>query len=86
MAQVQPQRPDPDRSVRVAQACGMISAQADCSMDTAIALLEKRAALIGCAFADIATAVIDRRLRFDGSRDATTPSSGRLRGRGLDLG
>lgn len=43
----------------------MISAQMDCSMETARILLEKRASLIGCRVAGVATAVIERRLRFD---------------------
>jgi hypothetical protein len=66
VAQTEPQgRAEADRSLRTAQAAGMISTQADCSMEAAIDLLEQRADQFGCRVADIATAVIDRRLHFD---------------------
>lgn len=55
-------RPPP--TIRVAQACGMISAQADCSMVTAIVLFQKRADLIGCSYAALAQSVIARRTSF----------------------
>jgi hypothetical protein len=45
----------------------MISTQTSCTMETAIFLLEKRADLIGCSVGDLATAVIARRVRFDGN-------------------
>jgi hypothetical protein len=57
----------PTRNVRVAHAAGMISTQTSCTMETAIFLLEKRADLIGCSVGDLATAVIARRVRFDGN-------------------
>jgi hypothetical protein len=49
----------------MAQATGMVSAQAGCSMATAIILIHKRAELIGCSYGDVVIAVIDRRVRFD---------------------
>ena len=68
MAQTQPVAvPDlaaPDRSVQVAQAAGMVSAQMNCSMSTALILLERRAELIGCSLTDLTSAVIRRLLRF----------------------
>ncbi len=56
----------PTRNVRIAHAAGMISTQTSCTMETAIYLLEKRADLIGCSVGDLASAVIARRVTFDG--------------------
>ncbi len=50
---------------RTAQASGMVAAQADCSTDTAVVLLAKRAELIGCEIRAIALAVLNRNIRFD---------------------
>jgi hypothetical protein len=54
----------PDLGVRIAHAAGMVSAQLDCNLDTAMVLLRKRAELIGRDLEVIAAAVIDRRLSF----------------------
>ena len=68
MAQAQPYSVPvhiaPDRSVQVAQAAGMVAAQMNCSMETAIILLERRAELIVCDISALAAAVIKRQLRF----------------------
>jgi hypothetical protein len=64
---------DPDPTLRVAQAAGMVSAQVSCSMKTAIILIERRAALIGCSIEDLAAAVIKRRIRWDGYVAIATP-------------
>jgi hypothetical protein len=55
----------PPSRVGIAVATGMISAQVECSIGTAEILLQRRAELIGCNPAHVATAVIDRRLRFE---------------------
>ena len=66
MAQLQPEVAFAplDRSIRVAQASGMVAAQLNCSMATAILLLEQRANLIGRELGAVANAVIERRIRF----------------------
>ncbi|MGO9872707.1 MAG: hypothetical protein ACLPVY_02820 [Acidimicrobiia bacterium] len=47
------------------QASGMVSVQADCNtFDEAIALMKDRAATDGRTLAQIATAVINRSIRF----------------------
>ncbi len=52
-------------SQRVTQASGMVSVQADCNtFDEAIALMKDRAATDGRTLAQIATAVINRSIRF----------------------
>ncbi|MDQ1386046.1 MAG: hypothetical protein QOG65_3425 [Actinomycetota bacterium] len=43
----------------------MIAAQVGCSVATAEVLLSRRAELIGCDPGQIATAVVDRRIRFE---------------------
>jgi hypothetical protein len=48
----------------IAHASGIVCAQADCSPDEALTLMETRAAATGRSLADIADAVVERRLRF----------------------
>jgi hypothetical protein len=55
-------------------ATGMVAAQVDCSVETAEILLYRRAELIGCNPANLATAVIDHRIRFE--RPAPVPGVG----------
>jgi hypothetical protein len=43
----------------------MVSVQADCTPDRAIVLMTERAEKCGSGVEDIATAVIERRIRFD---------------------
>jgi hypothetical protein len=54
--------PVPDR---LAQASDIVRAQIRCSAATAVAMIEKRAELIGCCVGDVVTAVIDNVIRFD---------------------
>jgi hypothetical protein len=49
--------------VRLAQAAGMVTAQAGCTISTAEILMQYRAELIGCSVGDIALAVVNRRVR-----------------------
>jgi hypothetical protein len=55
----------PTYGVRFAQATGMVAAQADCSIGTAVVLIHYRAELIGCSVSDIAASVVRRRVRFN---------------------
>jgi hypothetical protein len=50
--------------IRVAQASGMVAAQADCSPDTALRLMKERAEETSVSLRDIAVAVLERRTRF----------------------
>jgi hypothetical protein len=52
-------------SYRVHQATGMISAQAECSLDEAMQLLIIRANAAGETVEDMALEVLDHRIRFD---------------------
>jgi hypothetical protein len=49
---------------RVIQAAGMVSVQADCSGEEAVALLQRRAEVFDREVEDLAEAVVDRRVRF----------------------
>jgi AmiR/NasT family two-component response regulator len=51
-------------SDRVYQAQGMISVQADCTVDEALAWMTERANESGMSVDAIATAIIERRVRF----------------------
>jgi ANTAR domain len=50
--------------IRVAQASGMVSAQAECSPDTALRLMKEHAEATDISLTDIAVAVLERRTRF----------------------
>ena len=52
------------RSRTVLQAAGMVSVQADCSLDEAVVLMDERAQVIGQSREAIATAVVERLVRF----------------------
>jgi AmiR/NasT family two-component response regulator len=49
---------------RIAQAQGVVSVQADCSMDEALALMKDRAVSTHATLVEIADSVIDRLTRF----------------------
>jgi AmiR/NasT family two-component response regulator len=51
-------------SHRVSQASGMVSVQADCTIDEAVVLMQDRAATMGQTLDEIAAAVVDRSIRF----------------------
>jgi hypothetical protein len=53
-----------DLSSRVIQAAGMVSVQADCTGEEAVALLQRRADAFDRDLEDLAGAVVDRRIRF----------------------
>ena len=50
--------------LRVAQASGMVAAQADCSPDTALRLMKERAEATGKSLRDIAAEVLERTTSF----------------------
>jgi len=52
------------RSDRVYQAQGMVSVQAGCTVDEALARMSKRAEETGMSLEAVATAIIDRRIRL----------------------
>jgi hypothetical protein len=64
MAQVPRRPPAPQHGVRLAQAAGMVSVQAGCTLSTAVLLMHYRAQLIGCSVGDIAIAVVERHISF----------------------
>jgi hypothetical protein len=51
-------------SDRVAQATGMVSVQASCSVDDALGMIEERARVIDLTTEEVAVSVVDRRFRF----------------------
>lgn len=53
-----------DRSDRVFQAQGMVSVQAGCTVDEALAQMTDRARESGVSLDAIASAIIERRIRF----------------------
>ena len=53
------------RSATVIQAAGMVSVQADCTVDEAVELMESRARDTERTRRDIADDVVARRIRFD---------------------
>jgi hypothetical protein len=54
-----------DHHPLVSQASGMVSVQADCSLDDALALMKERAQVSGESLLEIAAATVDRRIRFE---------------------
>jgi AmiR/NasT family two-component response regulator len=52
------------QSAAVNQATGMVSVQAGCTLDEALALMQDRATVQGRTLDEIAGAVIDRSIRF----------------------
>jgi hypothetical protein len=53
------------RSAKVMQAAGMVSVQANCTVDEAMTLMEERARATNQTRRQIAEAVIARTIRFD---------------------
>jgi len=56
--------PPEEYGAKVHQASGMVSVQADCSLDAALELMADRARVSGDSLDAIADAVLERRLRF----------------------
>jgi hypothetical protein len=52
------------QSDRVAQASGMVSVQAECSVYEAFVMIEERAQTIDLTSEEVAESVVDRRFRF----------------------
>ena len=52
------------QSDRMAQASGMVSVQAECSIDEAFAMIEERAHTIDLTAEEVADSVVDRTFRF----------------------
>ncbi len=52
------------QSDRVAQASGMVSVQAECSLGEAIVMIEERARAIDLTTEEVADSVVDRQFRF----------------------
>jgi len=53
-----------DPSYRVGKASGMVSVQADCSVDEALVLMQERAQVSHQTLSEIADDVLARRIRF----------------------
>jgi len=54
----------------VSQASGMVSVQAECSVEEALHLLKERAADSGQLLEDLADDVVERRVRFESRQTA----------------
>ena len=52
-------------TARVSQAAGMVSVQAGCDVDRALALMQSRARESGVKLDELASGVIDGAIRFD---------------------
>lgn len=57
--------PGPNRVLALANAMGMVSVQADCTLDEALDLIVDRAQIARCTVYEIAVAVVDGSIRFD---------------------
>lgn len=55
----------PERSILVAHATGVVAAQARCSMNIALLLMDKRANADGCSLGDVSEAVLGGAVVFD---------------------
>lgn len=64
------QKNDGSQSDHVAQASGMVSVQAHCTVVQAFTMIEERADLIDLTMEEVADSVLDRRLRFSAQSDA----------------
>ena len=49
---------------RIAQAMGMVSVQADCTLDEALTMIGERAHVDRCAVDEIAASIVERSIRF----------------------
>jgi len=58
-----PQAPPQEWEI-VAQAVGMVSVQANCTLDEALDMINDRAAVQHCSVAEIASRVVDGVIRF----------------------
>ena len=61
---------DEESTARVSQASGMVSVQAECSVEEALHLLKERAADSGQPLEDLADDVVERRIRFESRQSA----------------
>jgi hypothetical protein len=70
---------DETQSDRVAQATGMVSVQAACSVDEALAMIEERARTIDLTAEEVAESVVERQFRFSirSSESPQQPCPGR---------
>ena len=59
-----------ESSARVSQASGMVSVQADCSVEEALELLKERARIAGQSLEALAEDVVERRVRFESQQSA----------------
>jgi hypothetical protein len=57
--------PTPEQLADLAFAMGMVSAQANCTLDEALVLMSDRAIVSQCTVYEIALAVVDRSISFD---------------------
>ena len=55
-----------EMSDQVAQASGMVSVQAECTIADALVMMKERALVSQQTLRQIADAVVDRQIRFDG--------------------
>jgi ANTAR domain len=55
---------DDELSAQVSQAVGMVSVQAECTVDEALLLMKERAQVSGIPLLDVAEATIEHRIRF----------------------
>ena len=53
-----------EHNPQVSQASGMVSVQADCTVEEALALMKDRARVSGQTLAEVAAATVERRIRF----------------------
>jgi len=53
-----------EREPSVSQASGMVSVQAECTVDEALVLMKERALVTGRSLLDVAHATLDRSIRF----------------------
>ena len=61
---------DEESTVRVSQASGMVSVQADCSVGEALELLKERARASGQSLEELAEQIVERRIRFESRQTA----------------
>jgi hypothetical protein len=55
---------DGELSASVSQAAGMVSVQAECTVDEALVLMKDRAQVSGMHLLDVADATLEHRIRF----------------------
>jgi len=62
--QYRPPSSEPELAIRLAEASGRVSVQADCTMDEALQLMHERALLTGHTVQDVADAVCRHEIWF----------------------